>query len=584
MPLRGASRFLGAPLGLAATLAGCAPAPPPEPTRLRVSRIEEHRGPPDLGPTIGFADPGHPPRKIEPPPVEVLSEAPAPAAPFAGTLELGTPATVTFTPGDARAVSFGLVVRSPNALPASIRRIRVTGFERVVVGLERRFWRVSEADALTQFGGFLLGLVLNSVVALQHEPRSAPPREEPFSLEVSRGYKGYGVLRIAVPEDTPKGRYAGRIEIEGNFAPQSFPFEVVVVRFDEKADALLAGIDAPESATPIGRMLAKVPAPASKKGRPVDPSRAQKTLEVDTGMQSDAHPQVEGAWKRWLVAGSGVWDLGALEWLGPITDKPPLAFTLPRAVAGPREAPRLFVRQERSVDVISIRERRTIDRIATPSHAQLDEPFHVSPEGDRVLVRCDSALCLFSREGDHWTSVPLYLPCTFPWTCKWVETDPELHEVIVASGPEEPRDAWTTLVRYELPSLERASLALERPCREPSPALHHLYSARYGLLVSAVVNSAGADRADELSIVRLPDLSATRFAVPSPGASRMAFDERSGDVFFLRQTGATNTCAQLTPGSLVPRSCAALPPEAPRTVEGTPITYATSGYAVSYRR
>src|SRR3954469_17784845 len=77
-----------------AALTGCgAPAPPPNPPPVA---HEEPRPapapPPSLSPTIGFADPSHTPFKVEPPRLEIVSEAPEVVARFTGTLELGTPA------------------------------------------------------------------------------------------------------------------------------------------------------------------------------------------------------------------------------------------------------------------------------------------------------------------------------------------------------------------------------------------------------------------------------------------------------------------------------------------------------------
>lgn len=573
-------------LFLALALAGCGPARPlfePPPTLYRDPAPRPP--PPTLSRTIGFSDPGHQPRKVAPGRLEIAAEGPPIAKPFEGSIALSTSTAVTFTQGQTRVVPFGLDVRARNDVPAGIRTIRVAGFDGVTVGLERSFQTWSAQKGHEVLGAFALAALQGSLWLLgfrfEKKPE-APAKPHPFSLDVPKGHTGIGALRVTVSDGTAPGRYAGSLEIEGNFATRSFPFEIVVVRFEEKVAALLAKIDAPEADTALGALLAKTPAPK----RP----REMKRISVDMEAEADGAPKEHGLWKRWLPAGSGIYDLGALAWLGPVTDTKDNEDGEQRVLTGPRDDPRLFVLNGRSVDVIRIRERRTVERIATPDLDELTGPLRVSASGDRVLVRCNHAPCFFRRDGDKWVSRVITDLCPSPQSCAWVEADPELEELVAAMTPEYRADPLDAVVRYDLTTGKRSEAALDPPCSTRFP-FDHRYSARHRLVVGLIRDESATGltaRAVGLTFVDLANLRVTRHAVPSTQVDGLTIDEASGDVFFETVTDRfdlkTAACVAVTPGTLKTRRCDGAPPRPPKLVAGTSVLYGVRDSVVSYAR
>jgi hypothetical protein len=354
-------------------------------------------------PTIGFGDPSHTPRTFTSGRLQLDAEGHAYSQRFDGSIALDTscptrnprrsPSTCspragglgTYTPGVAKVVPFGLVVRSPWDLPAGIRVIRVAGFAGVAVAPEKKFHRDSEAldglaRAVSNGARWLVG---------GRKPDDPPAL---FSLDVDRDDTGRGEFRVTVPEGTPPGRHTGRLELEGNFEARALPLELEVARYEDRVAALLDKLDAPERELPLWALFTSEHEEVTVS---VEAAGGDPETEDGGAPPRCRWPQREGAWKRWLVAGSGIWDLGALEWLGPITDTAPRSDD-ERALAGPREAPRLFAVNGPGVDVISIRDRRTVARLGSPGLNDLTGPLCVSPNGDRVLARCGgSAICFF---------------------------------------------------------------------------------------------------------------------------------------------------------------------------------------------
>jgi hypothetical protein len=527
---------------------GC-PSPPPPPRTATVK--------PALDGTVGVRDPTHRAAKLVPAPLELVSEVPVTPARFKGSLEIAHPSFSTLIPGQTRAADFFVKASSTGKVPAGIHAIRVAGFEGVAVGIERSFF--IQQTPLELAGSLALG-VLDWMIGT---PKRAPSAPGPLSLDVPKDHRGFGRLRVVVPEDTPSGRYEGRLEVEGNFDAISSPFDLEVVRYEELVDALLAEMDAPESRLSVATVLAN----AAKKGD------KKVSLSID-GVSDGSAIQEEGGWGRWLVAGSGIWDLGALRWLGPITDPTDRGPSYGKALAGPRRDPRLFfLNHGSSIDVISIRERRTVARLTSPNgDVMTSGHFRVSPDGDRILVRCGDHLCFFHRDGDAWGHRIVTSPCPFPTNCAWTEADPDVRDVFVGTGPKElfATSDWQEVVREDLLTGKRTSVALDQVCSK------YAYSGTRGLIVG--VAQREGDTA--IAVVRTRDLSVTRFRMPPTTVDEVSIGD--GEIF-LRPTRETCLASKLT-NPLEPHPCVGDPFARPTLVPGTKIAYETTFNEVTYAR
>jgi hypothetical protein len=508
---------------------------------------------------VGISDPTHRAAKLVPSPIELVSEAPVTPARFKGSIEIVPPSFSTLIPGQTRAADFFVQASTKGDVPLGIHAVRVAGFEGVAVGLERSFWIQSTT---AEWAGSLALGVLDWMAGT---PKRAPSAPGPLSLDVPRGHRGFGRLRVVVPENTPSGHYQGRLEVEGNFDATSSPLDLEVIRYEELVDALLGEMDAPESRLPIATVLAD----ATRKGD-------QKVSSSIEGVSDGDAIQEEGGWGRWLIAGSGIWDLGALRWLGPITDRTDTGPSYEKALGGPRRDPRLFfLNHGNSIDVISIRERRTVARLTSPNgDFMTSSPFRVSPDGDRILVRCGDGFCFFHRDGDAWAHRIVPTPCPFPTNCAWIESDPDVREVLFGTGPRETFATrnWQAVVHEELLTGTRTSVALDQVCSK------YAYSATRGLVVG--VTQHDGDTATAIAVVRIRDRSATRFDMPPATVDSVIIGD--GEIF-LRPTRETCVVAKLT-SPLEPRPCVGHPFARPALVPGTTITYAITFNDVAYAR
>jgi len=538
-------------VALICAASGCASVPPPPAAPV----------PPTLDATVGFRDPTHAGAKHASAPLELTSQVAAPSARFKGTLAIDLAPIGPLAPGETRSVLYALKPLTDGETPAAIHTLRVAGFERVGVGLEQHF--VVPATMVELGASLAAGIGLGILDLLAGPPTKSPSPAAPtlLSLDVPRGHQGVGELRVVIPEDTPPGHYQGQLVAEGNFAPVSFPLEVEVVPYEDRVDALLAGMDAPEAKVPAAAAVASAAA------------RGEDSVSFDLPDVASGWIQAEGGWGRWLIAGTGIWDLGALQWFGPVTDPADTGPSYAKAIAGPRRAPLLFyLNHGDSLDVISIRDRRTLDRLTGPKGALNGALFRVSPDGDRILVACGDDLCFFQKEGDRWTRRVLPSPCPFPTSCAWREPDPNVRELFVGTGPEEmfATRKWRALVHYDLSTGRRTEVALDQVCTA------HAYSAARGMVVCV---AGGEEAADALEIVRTRDLSVARFAVTPTQVDDVAIGD--GEVF-LRHVGGACLDVSLT-SPIASHPCAGDPFAVPPRVAGTAIAYEAAIHRVTYK-
>ncbi len=359
-----------------------------------------------LAPTVAFRDPTHHAETFATMKTSLESASPALTARFDGKLEVDHDALGPWAPAQAHVVAFALRASVGGGAEADVRSVRVTGFDGIRVGLGP----LAEPLETPTVEGFVGALLWSSVELLAKQKGIAAPEPTP-SLAVPRGRMRVGTLNVAIPEDASPGRHSGKLEVTGNFDSLVVPIDIDVVRYEDQFDAALAHRGARESDLALSQWLAR-----------------NKQIEVSTNGDIDPN----SAWGRWVVAGNGVWDLGSMTWLGPIVDAHARVDAL-KAIAGPPNDPRLFVVNDASsVDVISLRERRTLARLESPHRNRFDLlralPFRVTPDGARVAIACGDDLCVYTQNGERWERRIVPTPAPFPMHTEWSEVDADIRE------------------------------------------------------------------------------------------------------------------------------------------------------------
>jgi hypothetical protein len=540
-------------------------APPAPPASANADDDDAPRrasAPPPLDPPIGFLDePATDPNDAVP--TQIASESPPVAARFKGQLVFRMEQIGAFAPGQTRVLPFALVRRGDEKNVAGLRAIRAAGFEGVKVGVVKRFSLYE--DVLSQLGNVALDFLLGA--GKKKETAPTQPTDV-FSLDLPNERAGLGKLSVTVPASAAPGRYKGRIEIEGNFDTRSFPIELEVVRYEDRIGALLAGLDDPEPKLALTKLVA---AQSTRDGH------KEARVALDTVVDGDPLPST--LWNRWLLAGTGIWDLGAVQWAGPILR----SFPHERALTGPRDAPRIFVLNGRSVDIVSVRERRTIERLPLPNGPAFQEHMQVSSDGERVLAGCGKDLCFFSHENGAWKHTVLTDVCsTSDAPCAFVETDGDMREMVAGVGAS--TWGWDTLVRYDLVKNERSSVAMGSLCSRTE----HLADFPRGRFVAAsVVHTFSLDDTVGVAVVHFGDRSIERIAFQTQShVHEISLDEASNDVVVDTSASMKDSCMLLS--SATPLAARACPPKRAKKkkplVPGTRVTFDVTLSEIDYVR
>jgi hypothetical protein len=508
---------------------------------------------------VGARDVTHTPLAIATAPVELTPEVPATTAPFKGAVTLSVDKQRPLLPAQARKVAYWVLPKAQDAVPAGVRAIRTTGFQGIAVGIEHSF--TIPDTPLEGLGTIALGGLALMFGVNPWSLRSSGP----LSLDIPEKHAGLGDLRVVVPESAAPGHYAGRLEAEGNFAPASLALDFEVVSYEQALQALLDKRSAAEADLPVTALL--------KEAR----ERKDSSVEVPVDDVGGGSLESEGTFGRWLVAGNGIWDLGMLQWVGPITDTTETGPAYAKVLAGPRDDPRLFfLNSGASVDVLSVRERRTIARLESPDGLMTSNVFEISPNGERVLVQCDDDdLCVFSHGPSTWSHQVLKSPCPFPTHCAWTKADRKLTHVLVGVGPQSTfaTSRWQSVTRYEIPSGKRTDVMLDQICDE------HAYNPVAGVLVAAV-QLQDDDVTIALKVVRTSDMSVTSYGVESLTVKRLTVGD---DGVISAET--PDGCRTLTLGNPVKATpCSGDPFTTEMLVSGTSIRYSSSIASVTYRR
>jgi hypothetical protein len=176
-----------------------------------------------------------------------------------------------------------------------------------------------------------------------------------------------GSIHFVVPPEISPGSYGGQLEIKGNFPTTTVSFKIVIPNHREQVDKALEALDRSPVMLPLGELM-----------RQAKPGDSRKVLFGDP----ESKQPFAGVWSRWALCGDMIWDMGTLQTIGPILQT--LEGVQQTALRGPKDKPRLYVLRSKSIDIVDVRERKTIQQLTAPG--RLYRPLMISADGNRAAA------------------------------------------------------------------------------------------------------------------------------------------------------------------------------------------------------